>query len=212
MPPRQPDRQDRPLSDNPSDRSWVISLWPPLRSRFAAGRRELPSRAASNKYQPACKPGSVWRVAPPRRPFIWDAGCPAPRATNPGGWAWKRAWLRGDCSPQARPPLFGLAPGGVCHAASVAGSAVRSYRTVSPLPGGSSPPSAVCFLWHFPWGHPRRPLAATVFPWSPDFPPPDKIAITRFARQRPSGRLVPLHKGDGACRVKPPRCLPWPAD
>src|SRR6185436_7706221 len=30
--------------------------------------------------------------------------------------------------------LFGLAPGGVCRAASVAGSAVRSYRTVSPLP------------------------------------------------------------------------------
>ena len=32
------------------------------------------------------------------------------------------------------PFLFGLAPGGVCRAASVAGSAVRSYRTVSPLP------------------------------------------------------------------------------
>jgi hypothetical protein len=31
---------------------------------------------------------------------------------------------------------------------------------------------AVCFLWHFPWGRPRRPLAGTVFPWSPDFPPP----------------------------------------
>ena len=32
------------------------------------------------------------------------------------------------------PPLFGFAPGGVCRAASVAGRAVRSYRTVSPLP------------------------------------------------------------------------------
>src|ERR1700749_180423 len=32
------------------------------------------------------------------------------------------------------PSLFGLAPGGVYHAAAVAGSAVRSYRTVSPLP------------------------------------------------------------------------------
>ena len=30
--------------------------------------------------------------------------------------------------------LFGLAPGGVCRAVSVAGNAVRSYRTVSPLP------------------------------------------------------------------------------
>ena len=32
------------------------------------------------------------------------------------------------------PPLFGLAPGGVCHAAFVTKSAVRSYRTLSPLP------------------------------------------------------------------------------
>ena len=32
------------------------------------------------------------------------------------------------------PPLFGLAPGGVYHAASVAGRAVRSCRTLSTLP------------------------------------------------------------------------------
>jgi len=32
------------------------------------------------------------------------------------------------------PPLFGFAPGGVCRAVSVAGNAVRSYRTFSPLP------------------------------------------------------------------------------
>jgi len=31
-------------------------------------------------------------------------------------------------------PLFGLAPGGVCRAVRVAASAVRSYRTLSPLP------------------------------------------------------------------------------
>ena len=53
------------------------------------------------------------------------------------------------------PPLFGLAPGGVYHAASVAGRAVRSCRTLSTLPcrsdGGllsvalslGSPPPAV---------------------------------------------------------------------
>ena len=33
----------------------------------------------------------------------------------------------------ALPSLFGLAPGVVCHAGSVAGAAVRSYRTFSPL-------------------------------------------------------------------------------
>ena len=29
---------------------------------------------------------------------------------------------------------------------------------------------AVCFLWHFPWGRPRRALPGTVPPWSPDLP------------------------------------------
>jgi len=33
------------------------------------------------------------------------------------------------------PSLFGLAPGGVCPAALVTKNAVRSYRTLSPLPG-----------------------------------------------------------------------------
>lgn len=41
---------------------------------------------------------------------------------------------------------------------------------------------AVSFLWHFPWGRPRRPLAATVSPWSPDFPRGPKAP-------RPPGRL-----------------------
>ena len=41
------------------------------------------------------------------------------------------------------------------------------------LAGGRVAPlaPAVCSLWHFPWGRPRRPLAGTVFPWSPDFSP-----------------------------------------
>ena len=39
-------------------------------------------------------------------------------------WMWARP----------APLLFGLAPGGVCRAVPVARTAVRSYRTVSPLP------------------------------------------------------------------------------
>ena len=35
-------------------------------------------------------------------------------------------------------------------------------------------PKAVCFLWRFPWGRPRRTLSGAVSPWSPDFPPPVK--------------------------------------
>src|SRR5205807_4372088 len=36
--------------------------------------------------------------------------------------------------PDRLPLLLGLAPGGVFPAAAIAGSAVRSYRTISPLP------------------------------------------------------------------------------
>ena len=68
------------------------------------------------------------------------------------------------------PPLFGLAPGGVCHAAGVTAGAVRSYRTVSPLPRLTQRPAAVCSLWHCPWARTRRMLSGTACPWSPDFP------------------------------------------
>src|SRR5437868_14720255 len=70
----------------------------------------------------------------------------------------------------ALPSLFGFAPGVVCHAVSVAGYAVRSYRTFSPLLPSLSGGEAVRSLWHFPWGHPRRTLSGTVCRWSPDFP------------------------------------------
>ena len=56
-----------------------------------------------------------------------------PRATYPDGEpdiALRRYRLREQ---PALPSLFGLAPGVVCHAVSVAGPAVRSYRTFSPL-------------------------------------------------------------------------------
>jgi hypothetical protein len=68
------------------------------------------------------------------RPFLWDNVCTLPRATYPDG--------EPDTAPTgviacanspALPSLFGLAPGVVCHAVSVAGPAVRSYRTFSPL-------------------------------------------------------------------------------
>jgi hypothetical protein len=99
------------------------------------------------------------------------------------------------------PSLFGFAPGGVYHAAPVARRAVRSYRTLSPLPKSSNPKGlralAVCSLWHFPWGHPRRALPGTVLPWSPDFPPPCEFPHCMRATIRPSGRRVV-----GACSAE----------
>ena len=63
--------------------------------------------------------------------------------------------------------LFGLAPSGVYHAARVTTCAVRSYRTLSPLPSeeGGLLSAALAVGLHRPdviW-HPAL--------WSPDFPP-----------------------------------------
>ena len=55
--------------------------------------------------------------------------------------------LPGTVTERATPrPLFGLAPGGVCHATRVTTCPVRSYRTLSPLPvlRGSHRRSALC--------------------------------------------------------------------
>src|SRR4029079_12074463 len=52
---------------------------------------------------------------------------------------------------------------------------------------------AVCFLWHFPWGHPRRTLSGTVSPWSPDFPPRRYGTLA----ERPSALLTGVIRGFG---------------
>ena len=78
-----------------------------------------------------------------------------------------------------------LAPGGVYRAADVSVSAGRSYRSGSTLPSSSiaaddvviscGSAMAVKFLWHFPSGHPDRPLAGTLVIRSPDFPPVSEL-------------------------------------
>jgi len=64
------------------------------------------------------------------------------RLQRPTRKLWRAEPARG---PEGRPPLFGLAPCGVCPAAAITGGAVRSYRTFSPLPRLRV---AVCSLWH----------------------------------------------------------------
>ena len=58
---------------------------------------------------------------------------------------------------------------------------VVSYTAVSPLP---TLPSAVCFLWHFPAGHPGWALPTTLPCGARTFLDADGIsaAITRSAR------------------------------
>jgi len=84
-------------------------------------------------YQPAYKPGFV-RPASVGRRDGHSSGTPVARRIK------QPTRTTGPDGPRAFAPLtsflFGFAPGGVCRAAAVAGSAVGSYPTVSPLPLG----------------------------------------------------------------------------
>src|ERR1700678_3172491 len=134
---------------------------PPTPLSFGARLRAPLSGRVSGRKESADKPGSVvdshssgMRVAaqlkqPTRKPHVGHmVRSKAPRAS-----------------------LFGLAPGGVCRAADVATSAVRSYRTISPLPAPLARHLGGIFLLHFPWTRVPQALPGTFALWSPDFPP-----------------------------------------
>ena len=137
--------------------------------------RERDERSGGGKWEPACKPGSVedshssgTRVAARLERPTRGLARAARRGTRP------------------HVPLFGLAPGGVCPAAPVASGAVRSYRTISPLPPAPRRPGrglAVYFLWHFPWARAPQALPGTLPCGARTFLP------RRGRRQRLSGRL-----------------------
>ncbi len=59
---------------------------------------------------------------------------------------------------------------------------------------------AVCFLWRYPWGHPRRALPAALSPWSPDFPP-SFTACAVSEGDRPTVWSA-IRVGGGGARVK----------
>ena len=91
------------------------------------------------------------------RSSIWDAGYPAPQAAYPRHTG--RATL--GPSPYGLAPRLCLAllPVGFAKPARSPEPLVVSYTTFSPLPRLSE---AVCFLWHFPSGHPAWALPSTV--------------------------------------------------
>ncbi len=86
------------------------------------------SRQEKAQRQPACKPGSVGPGLPGVTAIPLGRLSPAASSNQPGRLGPELPALAGATS------LFGLAPGGACHARPVAGPAVRSYRTFSPLP------------------------------------------------------------------------------
>ncbi len=76
------------------------------------------------------------------------------------------------CSSRLLASLFGLAPGGVCRAVPVTRTAVRSYRTVSPLPACVLAQAHFGGLLSVALSVGLRPPGVTWRPalWSPDFP------------------------------------------
>jgi hypothetical protein len=98
------------------------------------------------------------------------------------------AWIKLGCRSRPRHPTAPIRScsrwGLPCRLRRRKRGALLPHRFT--LTFASCPAPAVCSLWHFPWGRPRRPLAATVDPWSPDFPPPG--ACGRKACSPGSGR------------------------
>jgi hypothetical protein len=134
---------------------------------------------AVGKRQTVCKPGSVLsrdRDGHSSGTFVTE------RLARPTRAAARRPARHGFDAVPAAPTWSCSRWGFPCH---------RHYwRRGALLPHHftlAAPPrrrSAVCFLWHCPWGRPRRPLTGTVSPWSPDFPP---FPLPKRAAIRPSG-------------------------
>ena len=160
----------------------------------------------------ADKPNSV--PVARRRSFLWARGLPRARAADP------ETVRRSGTGRAPSVSLFGLAPHGVYRAPSVAVGAVRSYRTVSPLPSRpKGAGKAVCFLWHFPSRRRDRALPGMLPVWSSDFPPRSLGAIAWPARsrqpfyqrrdsgsrRRSSGAIVDVHASASSPPRPPPR-------
>ena len=136
-----------------------------------------------SKDQMACKPGSVSAFAVRLgRAMAIHLGRPLPDAScnqpgrRPGNGA------RG-CPPVV--PIRSCSRWGLpCHPCHQGRGALLPHPFTLTRRCAGARGQAVCFLWHFPWSRLRRGLPGTVFPWSPDFPPP---ARTPAAAIRPSG-------------------------
>jgi hypothetical protein len=107
------------------------------KTRFLHANRKSTSLENALEHQPACKPGFVGhRLLAPAIRDGHSSGTTFARCLEQPT---RTASLTSPCGViafaniPALPSLFGLAPGVVCHAVSVAGPAVRSYRTFSPL-------------------------------------------------------------------------------
>ena len=192
-----------------------------------SARRRLPARrAGGRKRKPGrtrCKPGSVPRRRGPQRrseghfsgPGLAAGICPLGRASGlpaacPSG---RPGPGRGPTAmPAAHTPLLGLAPGGVCRAGGLTPAAVRSYRTVSPLPAAltgareARRPRRRRFVFCGTVPAPRAAARETVGvthhrgPWCSDFPPAAQEPSGERPSARRPGRIIPPTPGGADAR------------
>jgi hypothetical protein len=181
------------------DRIRTCDLW--LR-RPTLYPSELRARTGGRRNKPSSVPLARGRS------FLWERRCRCPRAAYPG-LKTERAAPR---------PLFGLAPGGVCRATSVTGGAVRSYRTLSPLPDPRRA-GAIGGLLSVALSVALRRPGVTRHPalWSSDFPRHPEVPRSSLASPFPTDERTTMPRRG----LEPPRrfrhqilslaCLPVPA-
>jgi hypothetical protein len=165
-------------------------MWSPA----SAARRPLVARtiAASKPGKGARRPVSRVLSAPFRALDGHSSGTRLAtrlsRPTRATGRECPRVTASGSpLPPHAGRPYSVLLPVGFALPPPLPGARCALAAPFHPCRRGSPLAPAVCSLWHCPWGRPRRPLAGTVFPWSPDFPPTPRVAPRH---QRPSSRLA----------------------
>ncbi len=154
--------------------------------------------------QAACKPGSV----PDRnREMIIPLGRPLPGdSRDPPGRRRGNAWRT---SRHAAPIRSCSRRGLPCRPRCRRRGALLPHPFTLAAGARSRPGAglAVCFLWHCPWGRPRRALPGAVFPWSPDFPPAGRLG--KPVSQRSSGRLTQMDPTPGRPASPDARAAPW---
>jgi len=124
--------------------------------------RQLSRRAFSVfKHQTACKPGSVWRSCLHVAAIPLGRPLPGASSSQPGWLARRPAGFRRVI------PIWLCSRWGLpCRFCCQTRGALLPHLFTLTL----SEDRAVCSLWHFPWGRPRRTLSGTASSWSPDFP------------------------------------------
>jgi hypothetical protein len=148
------------------------------------------------KRQTACKPGSVREIPRVDRGTSRDDHSSGTRLTarltRPTRAAGRERPRVLACNGRRGRPYSVLLPVGFTLPPPLPAARGALTAPFHPCPTRVSTRRAVCFLWHFPWGRPRRPLAGTVFPWSPDFPPSSRDNSGRPAVWRARHGTAPV--------------------